>query len=170
MTERTDITGTVTDIDGHPNLVLTRVFAAPAAEVWRELTESDRLERWIGRWEGDPRSGRIAFFMTAEDEDSPPEEYTILECDPPRRFAGDTSAATGSWHLWFELVPQGAATLLVFGQRLNPGEDVGSIGPGWEFYLDRLMAVHKGRDAATVAWSAYFPALQPAYQRLVASG
>ena len=94
MTDRTDITGTVTDIGGAPNLVLTRTFAAPAAEVWRELTESTRLERWIGRWEGDPKTGHVAFFMTAEDPDAAPEEYTILECDPPRRFAGDTSAAT----------------------------------------------------------------------------
>lgn len=170
MTDRTDITGTVTDIDGHPNLVLTRTFAAPAKEVWRELTESARLERWIGRWEGDPRTGRVAFFMTSEGEDVAPEEYTILECDPPRRFAGDTSAASGSWHLWFELIDKGAATLLVFGQRLNPGEDVGSIGPGWEYYLDRLVAAHKGRDASSVAWGSYFPAMQPAYQRLVASG
>ena len=42
--------------------------------------------------------------MTAEDEEAAPEEYTILECDPPRRFAGDTSQGSGSWHLWFELV------------------------------------------------------------------
>ncbi|MDY0908343.1 SRPBCC domain-containing protein [Microbacterium sp. CFBP9034] len=170
MTERTAITGTVTDIDGSPNLVLTRMFAAPASEIWRELTESARLERWIGRWEGDPSTGHIAFFMTAEDDEAPPEEYTILECDPPRRFAGDTSAATGAWHLWFELVEKGPMTMLVFGQRLNPGEDVGSIGPGWEYYLDRLVAVHKGRDAATVAWDRYFPALQDEYLALVASG
>ena len=170
MTARTDITGIVTDIDGHANLVLTRTFAAPAAQVWRELTDSARLERWIGRWEGDPKSGHIAFFMTAEGQEAPPEEYTILECDPPRRFAGDTSAATGSWHLWFELVAKGEATTLMFGQRLNPGEDVGSIGPGWEYYLDRLIEVNKGRDAATVEWNDYFPAMQPAYERLVAGG
>ena len=102
MTEHDGITGTVTDIDGAPNLVLTRTFAAPAAEVWRELTESERLERWIGRWEGDPKSGRVVFFMTAEGEEPIPEEYTILECDPPRRFAGDTSAGTGSW-LWLSV-------------------------------------------------------------------
>lgn len=170
MTDRNDITGTVTDIDGHPNLVLTRTFAAPAAEVWRELTESTRLERWIGRWEGDPSTGRVAFFMTSEGEDVAPEEYTILECDPPRRFAGDTSLATGTWHLWFELIDKGAATLLVFGQRLGPEDEIGSIGPGWEYYLDRLVAVQKGRDASSVAWGSYFPAMQPAYQRLVAGG
>jgi uncharacterized protein YndB with AHSA1/START domain len=170
MSERTGITGTVTDIDGAPNLVLTRTFSAPAAEIWRELTESERLERWIGRWEGDPSTGRVVFFMTSEGEEAPPEEYIIRECDPPRRFAGDTSMATGAWHLWFELIENGSTTTLVFGQRLNPGEDVGSIGPGWEYYLDRLVAVQKGRDASTVAWDRYFPALQPAYQALVAAG
>jgi uncharacterized protein YndB with AHSA1/START domain len=165
MTDRTDITGTVTDIDGHPNLVLTRTFAAPAREVWRELTESSRLERWIGRWEGDPSTGRIAFFMTSEGEDVAPEEYTILECDPPRRFAGDTSAASGSWHLWFELIEKGEATLLVFGQRLNPGEDVGSIGPGWEYYLDRLVAAETGADVGAIDFERdYYPAMQEHYR------
>ncbi|GAA1956775.1 SRPBCC domain-containing protein [Microbacterium deminutum] len=170
MTDRTDITGTVTDIGGTPNLVLTRTFAAPAPEVWRELTESARLARWIGRWEGDPKSGHVAFYMTAEDAEAPAEEYTIVECDPPRKFAGDTSAAGGGWHLWFELVPKGEVTTLMFGQRLNPGEDVGSIGPGWEYYLDRLVAAHLGKDVAAIAWDDYFPAMQPAYERLVAGG
>ena len=104
-------------------------------------------------------------------QDAAPEEYTILECDPPRRFAGDTSPGSGSWHLWFELARGSPGdTVLTFGQRLNPGEDVGSIGPGWEYYLDRLVAVQAGLDAATVAWDDYFPAMQPAYERLVAGG
>ncbi len=91
MTDRTDITGTVTDIDGHPNLVLTRTFAARPVVVWRALTESAQLEKWIGGWEGDPTTGQIMFFMTAEADDPVPVEYTILECDPPRRFVGDTA-------------------------------------------------------------------------------
>ncbi|WP_457099468.1 SRPBCC domain-containing protein [Microbacterium sp. P5_E9] len=170
MTDRTDITGTVTDIDGHPNLVLTRTFAARPVVVWRALTESEQLEKWIGGWEGDPTTGQIMFFMTAEADDPVPVEYTILECDPPRRFVGDTAPEAGAWHLWFELVPRGDSTLLIFGQRLNPGEDVGSIGPGWEYYLDRLMAVHQGRDPRAVAWDDYYPAMEPAYERLVAGG
>ena len=145
----TDITGTVAKIDGAPNLVILRRFRATADDVWRELTESDRLHRWIGRYEGDPASGHVTFYMTAEDQDAEPEEYTILECDRPRRFAGDT--------------------VLTFGQRLNPGEDVGSIGPGWEYYLDRLVAVHAGLDPDDVKWDDYFPALQPGYERLVAA-
>jgi uncharacterized protein YndB with AHSA1/START domain len=164
------ITGSVIEIDGAPNLVITRRFAATADEVWRELTESDRLERWIGRWEGDPASGSVTFFMTAESEDPAPEEYTILECDRPRRFAGDTSQGEGAWHLWFELDEADQVTTLTFGQRLNPGEDVGSIGPGWEYYLDRLVAAQSGADVAALSWDDYFPAMQPDYERLVASG
>ncbi|MFC8680433.1 SRPBCC domain-containing protein [Microbacterium ureisolvens] len=166
----TDITGTVAKIDGAPNLVILRRFRATADEVWRHLTESELLERWIGRWEGDPASGHVTFYMTAEGQDPEPEEYTILECDRPRRFAGDTSQGGGAWHLWFELAEDSPGdTVLTFGQRLNPGEDVGSIGPGWEYYLDRLVAAQAGVDVATVNWDDYFPALQPGYERLVAA-
>jgi uncharacterized protein YndB with AHSA1/START domain len=165
----TTITGTVAKIDGEPHLVILRRFRATPDEVWRELTESDRLERWIGRWEGDPRTGHVTFFMTAEDQDAAPEQYTILECDRPRRFAGDTSQDGGSWHLWFELTEQDGDTILTFGQRLNLGEDVGSIGPGWEYYLDRLVATQAGLNADSVKWDDYFPALQPAYEELVAA-
>ncbi len=165
----TTITGTVAKIDGAPNLVILRRFRASPEEVWRELTQSERLERWIGRWEGDPSTGRVTFFMTAENQDAEPEEYTILECDPPRRFSGDTSQAGGAWHLWFELAEQDGDTILTFGQRLNPTEDVGTIGPGWEYYLDRLVAAQAGLDADSVQWDDYFPALQPAYEELVAA-
>jgi uncharacterized protein YndB with AHSA1/START domain len=167
----TDITGNVCDIDGKPNLVILRRFHASADEVWRELTDSARLERWIGRWEGDPASGHVTFYMTAEDPDAAGEEYTILECDRPRRFAGDTSAGSGAWHLWFELAPdEHGDTVLTFGQRLGPEDEVGSIGPGWEYYLDRLVAVQAGVDVRSVKWDDYFPALQPGYERLIAGG
>lgn len=53
--------------------------------------------------------------------DVEPEHYTILECDPPRRCAGDTS----------------------------------------------LVAAHEGRDAATVVWDDYYPALQDDYLALL---
>lgn len=163
----TEITGTVTDIDGQQNLVITRTLAGTAEDVWDWLTSSDLLSQWIGRWEGDPRTGHVTFFMTAEAGDAEPELYTILECDRPRRFAGDTSQGAGAWHLWFELAESGGGTTLTFGQRLNPGEDVGSIGPGWEYYLDRMIAARSGGDVASVAWDDYFPAMQAGYAALV---
>ena len=62
------------------------------------------------------------------------------------------------------------STTLRFGQRLGPQDDVGSVGPGWEYYLDRLVAVRDGRDVASIVWDDYFPVLQPYYEELVAGG
>lgn len=161
-------TGTVATIDGAPNLVLTRTFGSPAEAVWQTFTESDRLRDWIGYWEGDPTMGHVSFFMTVEGDDPEPSQYTILECDRPRRFVGDTDAASagGGWHLWFELDETAGVTTLTFGQRLSPGEDLGSIGPGWEYYLDRAQAAHEGQDAAAIVWDHYYPALKAEYDAL----
>ncbi|MFH8251307.1 SRPBCC domain-containing protein [Microbacterium sp. B2969] len=155
-------TGIVTTIDGQPNLVLTRTFGSPAEAVWQTFTESDRLRDWIGYWEGDPTTGHVSFFMTAESDAPEPSRYTIVECDRPRRFGGDT----GLWYLWLELEEAHGVTTLRFGQRLNPGEDIGSIGPGWEYYLDRAEAAHEGRDVSAIAWDDYYPALRDEYVAL----
>ena len=53
-------------------LVITRTFHAAIEDVWASVTEPERLERWIGTYDGDPASGEVAFRMTAEDEDAPP--------------------------------------------------------------------------------------------------
>jgi hypothetical protein len=156
----------VRQIGGVPHVAIARRLTGSAREAWRDLTASDRLEGWIGRWEGDPASGHVSFFMTAEGKDIEPSEYTILECDPPRRFAGETAPEAGGWHLWFELYETDDATMLTFGQRLDPGLDLGSIGPGWEYYLDRLLAMREGRDADTVQWDAYYPAMSEEYAAL----
>ncbi|NYF16752.1 uncharacterized protein YndB with AHSA1/START domain [Microbacterium sp. AK009] len=166
MTEGPRATGTVETIDDERHLVLRRTFSASAKKVWRDLTDPDRLERWIGTWEGDPADGRVVFRMTAEGENAPAETFTIRECDRPRRLVADTAVGEGTWHLWFELKEDEGETVLSFGQRLDGGEDVGSIGPGWEYYLDRLVAVRGGRDVAEIEWSAYYPALRAQYLAL----
>ena len=162
----TAISGSLRKIDGAPHLVLTRHLDVTVDEAWRDLTVSSRLERWIGRWEGDPASGTVAFTMTSESPGAAAEPYRILECDRPRRFAGDTSSG---WHLWFELWEADDDTMLAFGQRLSPTDDIGSIGPGWEYYLDRLAAAQAGVDPGSIRWSDYHPVLQAEYERLVAA-
>lgn len=161
--------GSVASIDEHPNLVIERTFDSPAGDVWRDLTDSAQLERWIGRWEGDPASGAVDFFMTAESPDAAAQEFRITECDRARRLAVSTQG-DGGWELWLELDEADGVTTLRFGQRLSPQDDIGSIGPGWEYYLDRLVAAREGRDAASIVWDDYFPALQPHYEALVAAG
>ncbi|MFC0681169.1 SRPBCC domain-containing protein [Lysobacter korlensis] len=157
-------TGTIGDGPRGQELQLIRRFPDPIDDVWAAMTESDQLERWIGRWEGDPRSGRVTFFMTAEG-DVPPEEYRIVECAPPHRFSGSTRVGQDTWRLRFELTHDDGVTTLLFAQLLG-GDDIGSIGPGWEYYLDRLSRVLDDADAADIDWDDYYPAMREYYTEL----
>lgn len=142
-----------------------RTFHAPLEDVWAAVTEPDRLERWIGRWEGDPTTGTVTFFMTAEGDDVEPEQCTITECRPPHRWAVDTSVGDATWHLRVELSQDGDVTTLLFAQAL--GDDpLGSVGPGWEYYLERLAQALAGEDAARVDWDDFYPRMSGYYESL----
>ena len=158
-------TGSIAEGDRGPEVRFTRTFSASIDDVWAAVTESDRLERWIGRWEGDPARGRLTFYMTAEGDDVDGEELTIIECDPPRRFAADTRVGAQTWHLRLELETADGITTLVFSQLLGD-DDMANVGPGWEYYLDRLAAALRGDDVAHANWNDYHPAMSEYYAAL----
>jgi uncharacterized protein YndB with AHSA1/START domain len=157
-------TGNVAEGPLGTEIQLTRRFRAPIDAVWAAMTESERLERWIGRWDGDPRTGRVDFYMTAEGDDPPAEEYRIELCEPPHRFAGTTAVGDDQWRLRFELTEEAGVTTLLFAQAIV--DDVGDVGPGWEYYLDRLAASVADGDVAAVEWDAYYPAMKDHYSAL----
>lgn len=160
-------TGTVGEGPRGTEVRLTRAFRAGIDEVWAAATESARMERWIGHWEGDPASGRILFTMSSEGENVPAEEVTILECAPPHRFVADTRVGERTWHLRLELDHADGVTTLLFAQLLGD-DDMSSVGPGWEYYLDRLASVMGGGDASSVVWDDYYPAMREYYAELSA--
>lgn len=157
------LTGSITTKDDRRDLVLVRRFNAPAAEIWADMTDSALLERWIGRWEGHPSTGKVDFFMTAESPDAKAEEYTITRCDAPYHFAGNSHMGDAVWHLYFDLEEADGVTTLSFGHLLNPSDNPADVGPGWEYYLDRLTAVREGRAAESVVWDDYYPYLSSFY-------
>ncbi len=55
-------------------------------------------------------------------------------------------------------------TTLTFGQRVKDGFDAASIGPGWDYYLDRLIAARAGADLPV--WDTYYPEFAPHYREL----
>jgi uncharacterized protein YndB with AHSA1/START domain len=150
-------------------VVFTRTFAAPVDDVWAACTEPERMERWIGTWTGDPASGEIAFRMTAEGDDVPEEVYLVEVCEPPTRFvvrsretypfSEDGSGPRVPWENSLELTESDGVTTLVFTQRVPDGQVgvdmVGSVGPGWDYYLDRLVAAQHGGDLAQVEFEPY---------------
>ena len=133
--------------DGTTYLVLDRTFEAPIESVWAAVTEPDRLARWIGTWTGDPASGQVDFRMLFEGEDAPDEVFSIDECDPPRRLATRHQIPGNDfvWRLELDLTERDGVTTLTFAQVMEDPEVAENVGPGWEYYLDRLVAAEAGR-------------------------
>ncbi|MFD1858432.1 SRPBCC family protein [Aeromicrobium camelliae] len=150
-------------------LVWERTFRAPVHDVWAAVTESDRFERWIGTWTGDPADGFVTFTMNAEDEDIPPSRYDIRACEPPHLLRIDAVDDFGAWYLTLELREEDGVTTLTMSQVIDDVSTIESTGPGWEYYLDRLVAAESGRDADTVEWDDYYPALRDHYVAIAAA-
>jgi uncharacterized protein YndB with AHSA1/START domain len=145
-------------LDGKEHVVFTRTFTAPVADVWAACTEPGRMQRWIGTWSGDPTSGEVAFRMTAEGDDVPEEVYLVEACEPPHRlvvrsrdtaaFSGDGSGPRVAWQHTLELTEVDGVTTLTFTQVVPEGpvgaDLVASVGPGWDYYLDRLVTAFGG--------------------------
>lgn len=149
-------------------LVLERDLDLPVRELWAAVTDSGRLARWFGTWEGDPASGRVRVRMTAEGEDVEAAEWEVRACEPPHRVALHRADAYGVWDVELTVAEAGGGARLTFAQVVHDPAALESIGPGWDWYLDRLVAAETGGDPATLDWDAYYPALA-AHYRAVAS-
>lgn len=152
------------------DLELTRTFRAPIEDVWASITESERTARWFGSWTGEPGVGRTVQVRMGFEAGAEPVPMTILACEPPRRLGVRGAEAHGGWHLEAWLSETDRVTTLRFVHHLGEGVDVGSVGPGWEYYLDLLVAAREGRDPRAVAWEAYYPAQQGFYAGLPTEG
>ena len=144
------------------DLVLTRTFRAPRADVWASLTDPDRTARWFGRWEGDAAPGHTIKVQMIQEEGSPWMDMTIDACEPPHRLAVSSVDEHGSWHLDLALAETAGVTELRFTQHLTGTESVGDVGPGWEYYLDTLVASRDGRPAPD--WNDYYPAMKEHFE------
>ncbi len=160
-------TGRREDREGRSYVVLTRSFRAPVADVWAAVTEPERLARWIGTWSGDPATGQVEFRMLFEGE-QPPETFTIDASEPPHRLRITTSMTTEegeeSWRLELDLAESDGTTTLTFAQDVPDPAMADGVGPGWEYYLDRMVAAETGGDPGTVVFDDYYPGLRPHYR------
>lgn len=136
-------------LDG-TTLTFTRTFQAPIDDVWAALTESERSGRWYGTWTGDPADGFVMVTMTGEGYEVPPSRFDIVACEPPRLLAVNSIDDSGSWRLRAELSEADGVTTLVFAQEQIDLGMLADVGPGWEWYLDRLVAVTVGNEPPTL--------------------
>lgn len=166
MTTTPGAPGTKQVIHGITYVVFTRTFRAPIDDVWAAITESDRLARWVGSWEGDPASGRVTFQMLYEGDEMPAETFVIDVCEPPHQLLVTTTSVTEdgtqSWRLRMSLAEQDGVTTLTFAQDTQ--EMAEGVGPGWHYYLDRMVAAETSGDVTAIDFADYHPALASHYR------
>lgn len=150
------------------DLIVERRVAAPAAEVWKWLTAPAQLKKWIGTYKGSPVvGGTIAFSMSFEDA-AGSQQVTVTECKPESRFVLDWVADEDPWHVAVSIADLGSSTVVFLAQRISDPKQAGEVGPGWEYYLDRLLAARGGTTMPD--WDDYFPSQVPYYERLATDG
>jgi uncharacterized protein YndB with AHSA1/START domain len=143
------------------DLVLTRSFRAPIEDVWASITESDRTARWFGSWTGNPGPGNTIHVTMGFESDAPASPMTITACEAPRHLALHADNPYGSWYLEVHLTEAAGVTELRFTQHLDDKVNVGDVGPGWEYYLDNLVASREGQPP--VDFNDYYPAQKDYY-------
>jgi uncharacterized protein YndB with AHSA1/START domain len=143
-------------------LVVSRTFRAPIEDVWASVTEPDRTARWFGTWKGDAAPGRTIKVQMGFEAQAPWLDKRIDACDPPRRLA--LSDESGAMRIELLLSHSDGRTELRLVHHLDPTDEVSAYGPGWEYYLDMLVAARD--DLPTPEFDAYPPAMTPYYEAL----
>ncbi|GIE92008.1 SRPBCC family protein [Actinoplanes regularis] len=144
------------------DLVLTRTFRASADDVWASVTDPERTARWFGPWQGDAAPGRTIKVQMAYEEGGPWMDMTIDACEPPRRLAISAGEEPDRWHLDLMLTERAGVTELRFTQHLTGTEGVGEVGPGWEYYLDALVASRDGQPMPD--FNDYYPSMKDHFE------
>jgi uncharacterized protein YndB with AHSA1/START domain len=145
-----DAGGVPTDL---MQLYYVRGFAVPIVDMWELLTEPAGLATWFGTMAGDPLDGPVT-ITTHHDSmraDDPVRavEVAVVACTSPRSL--DLTIADAIIELRLHQV--GVVTTLEVYRRHLRRDEVATVGPYWQFYLDRLGAAVDGRDMPQ--WSDY---------------
>lgn len=148
-------------------LELRRDFALDPRELWHYLVDPTGTALWFGPWHGDPGSGSVEVVLSVE-EGAPTQQVDILHCDPQGlELTVRTGEGEGAWRLELAITETHGGSQLTFRM---PGLDpamAGSVGPGWDFYLDRLASAAGGGDPSDLLFEPdYYPALKDYYEAL----
>lgn len=161
-------TATPTGIRTPTGIAIPRRIDLSLDELWAWITDPDRTALWFGRWSGDPASGAVQVQLAAEDG-TPTTTTEILECRRPSAAApGRLVTRNGlGWVVTLEISAGADESIVTLRQDLDDADAATMIGPGWEFYLDRLETVIAGGDAQAITFEPdYVPGQCDHYRRL----
>lgn len=147
-------------LDGN-ELIITRTFSACVDEVWASVTQPEQTALWFGRWEGEAGPGKVVRLQMLHEKGQPWSDVQIEECAAPNRLVVAMKDDYGDWRIELTLTRVGAATQLRFVQVLSDRTMAGEVGPGWEYYLDMLVAAREGKPLPS--FDDYYPAQKAHY-------
>lgn len=146
-------------------VVFPRRLPLSRAEAWAAVTDPARTARWIGSWTGDPASGTVEMTMSAE-EGTPAEQVEILRCEAPGLLTLRLGA--DGWVVTVRVEGDDDEATVSLEQHIADAGSASEIGPGWDYYLDRLVAAEAGRDPEAIRFSPdYHPGLAEHYRALL---
>ncbi|KHL08973.1 uncharacterized protein YndB with AHSA1/START domain [Mumia flava] len=161
-------TGRLRRHEDHHDLVYSRIVPAATDRTWAALTDPDETARWYGRWRGDGRPGGSVSITMAHGAEQP----ARITASSPELHLGLALVATDDEHA----EPFGTTVDVYLRERDDGGTDVqlvhhraevdwlATLGPGWDYYLDLLVAHVAGDELAT--WDAYYPSMRAYYETL----
>lgn len=146
-------------------VVFPRRLPMSRDHAWAAVTDPARTARWIGSWSGDPASGTVEMTMSAE-EGSPAETVEVLRCEAPNLVV--VRIGPDGWVVTVRIEGDDDEVTISLEQDIADAESASDIGPGWDFYLDRLVEAEAGRDPEALRFSPdYHPALADHYRALL---
>lgn len=149
-------------------LIVSRRIPDPAAEVWEWVTAPAQVKQWFGSFRGTPKAGSTVTLKMLAEDGTPSVRMRVLECVPGERYVVESVGMDPVWHITVSVADLGGASRVFLAQRIRTAREAGSVGPGWEYYLDRLIAARDGTPMPD--FSSYFPSQQPYYERLAMDG
>ena len=146
-------------------VVFPRRLPMSRDQAWAAVTDPARTARWIGSWSGDPASGTVEMTMSAE-EGSPAETVGVLRCEAPNLVV--VRIGPDGWVVTVRIEGDDDEVTISLEQDIADAESASDIGPGWDFYLDRLVEAEAGRDPEALRFSPdYHLALADHYRALL---
>lgn len=148
-------------------VVFPRRLPMSREQAWAAITDPARTARWIGPWSGDPASGTVQLTMTAEEGD-PVDGVEVVVCDAPGLLVVRTGPDGGGWLLTVRVEGDDDEAVIYLEQDIADARSASDIGPGWDFYLDRLVEAEAGRDPEALNFEPdYHPGLSSYYRELL---
>jgi uncharacterized protein YndB with AHSA1/START domain len=146
--------------NGKGTVRMESVFATDPSDLWRAITDPERLKHWAAVVDGDLRLGGTFYARFTSSWEGP---GRVEICDPPKHLALRMEPGTpDETVIDAVLTPVGSATRLVVEDRGLPLLKIALHGAGWQVHIEDLTRYLAGQES--LDWRTRWQSLTPDYQ------